>query len=218
MALKYALDGRGGGQAMPPFLQGRTTATKGPFQTKPMITPKSMVAPGEVRPNTGLNPVPTVPNITPSVGAKKPAQPKSDVQTLFEFLKGDLENERNQALANARSSAAARGVFYGTPLTTSEGDINTSFLRGLGQLQSGLINAEQDRELSRLGLASNLIGSPASFGELAGLGQGNSDVYSTIGSLFAGPQAQAQRPGPVITPPKNPLPPKYDPNALNFRR
>lgn len=217
--MAFALDGRGGGQALPPFLQGRTTATKGPFQTQPMITPRPMVAPREVKPNVGL---PQGPAITPkqpmaAQPTNQPANQKPGTQTLFEFLKRDLENERNQALAGARTSASARGVFYGTPLTTSEGDINTSFLRGLGQLQAGLINSEQDRELQRFGLASNLIGSPASFGELASLGQGNPDVYSTIGSLFAGPQAQAQRPGPVITP-KNPLPPKYDPNVPNFRR
>jgi len=131
-----------------------------------------------------------------------PGQPAAnasgnDTKTLFEFLKKDLENERNNALSNARSSAAGRGVYYGTPLTTSEGDINTSFLRGLGQLQSGLIQNEQQNELQRLGLASNLIGSPPSFSDLAQQGQGNPDVYQTIGSLFAGQQVPGQ---PAITP------------------
>lgn len=144
----------------------------------------------------GLNITPATPQ--PGIPAASANANANDTQTLFEFLKKDLENERNSALSNARSSAAGRGVYYGTPLTTSEGDINTSFLRGLGQLQSGIIQNEQQNQLQRLGLASNLIGSPASFGELAQQGQGNPDVYNAIGSLFAG-QTPAPA-GPQITP------------------
>ena len=227
----YGLNDQGGGQALPPYLQGRTRAPTGyPYQTQPMITPKSTVFPGEATGFKPMTPRPALPglNITPrapgpavppglpgitgtprpnlppglSVGPTAPgnstaATGKPDQQTLFEFLKKDLENERNSALSNARSDAANRGVFYGTPLTTSEGDINTSFLRGLGQLQSGLIQNEQSNELARLGLASNLIGSPPSFNDLSQLGQGNPEVYGTIGSLFAGQQPPQ---GPAITP------------------
>jgi len=222
---------QGGGQALPPYLQGRTRSPTGyPYQTQPMITPKSTVFPGEAtgfrpgpaynpgikpgqfpmpRPNIGpmippgiLTPGGSVPGLAGPTGITPPANAaanagKPDQQTLFEFLKKDLENERNSALSNARSDAANRGVFYGTPLTTSEGDINTSFLRGLGQLQSGLIQNEQSNELARLGLASNLIGSPPSFNDLSQLGQGNPEVYGTIGSLFAGQQPPQ---GPAITP------------------
>jgi hypothetical protein len=229
MATRYALDGRGGGEALPPFLQGRTRATAGSFQTQPMITPRPSVVPGEVDPRKQFHqqrkeqfgpgsgvlsgrPSVSKPAITPkqpfgsmfggnvpglNQGAATPGE-KPPTQTLFEFLKRDLENERTRALSGARSSAAARGVFYGTPLTTSEGDIETSFLRGLGQLQSGLIGQEQQNELARLGLATNLIGQPASFGELSQLGQGDADVYNTIGGLFAGQQPPADQPS--ITP------------------
>lgn len=208
----YGLNDQGGGQALPPFLQGRTaTPYRSPFQTKPMITPKASIVPGETRPQQYVKAPTPGPNITPAV-APQPGIPAAsakanmnDTQTLFEFLKKDLENERNKALGNAQADASARGVYYGTPLTTSEGDINTSFLRGLGQLQSGIIQNDQQNQLARLGMASNLIGSPASFGDLASLGQGNPDVYSTIGSLFAGQQPTAQT-GPTITPAATPRP------------
>lgn len=230
---------QGGGQALPPFLQGRTAANyRSPFQTRPMITPKASIVPGEVRPNiaptnpfgikpqTGAyNPVQGQyaggvkgPNITPNINLKpnlptgglpglnvqptvpggQPDAKANDTKTLFEFLKKDLENERNKALSGAQSDAASRGVYYGTPLTTSEGDINTSFLRGLGQLQAGMIQNQDQNELAKLGLATNLIGSPASYSELANTGAPNPDVYSTIGSLFAG--QQAPNAGPQITP------------------
>lgn len=234
---------QGGGQALPPFLQGRTaTPYRSPFQTRPMITPKASIVPGEVKPNIapanpfglkpnapsstpGLNITPAKPMVGPTVpgggtlpvpgitpppglqvdGGNAPAG-KPDTQTLFEFLKKDLENERNKALSGAQSDAAARGVYYGTPLTTSEGDINTSFLRGLGQLQSGMIQNEQQNELAKLGMASNLIGSPGSFSDLASMGQGNPDVYSTIGSLFAGQNPQQSIAGPAITPAQSTTP------------
>lgn len=231
---KFALDNRGGGQALPPFLQGRTPAApSSPFQTQPIITPKAMVSPGEVKPGVRPNQPPAMakpgqfsfpqrpmayPTAAPTPSAVGTPPPAAKPQfSLYDFLKQDLEAEQNKALAGANTDAESRGVFYGSPLTTSRGDIKTEFLRGLGQLDSGLIQNERQNELARLGMATNLIGSPPSFGDLASLGQGNPDIYSIIGSLFAGPQGQTQRPGPAITP-NNPLPANYNPNAPNYRR
>jgi hypothetical protein len=134
------------------------------------------------------------------------AQPPA--QTLFNFLKQDLESERNKALADTRSSAANRGVFYGTPLTTSEGDINTQYLRGLGQMQAGLISNDEQQNLQRLSLIPQLLGRPLNAAELGG---GNTnDIMQTIGSLFAPRQGPV---APVITPPvQKPL------TRANFRR
>lgn len=189
---KPALDNRGGGQALPPFLQGRT-------QAGPMITPRDSIVPGETRfptfnkPGIGSNvePKPFIGQRPPAPAQPVVAQPtaapiaaaKPTSQTLFDFLKQDLESERNKALAGTRASAASRGVFYGTPLTTSEGDIETSFLRGLGQLQAGILGNEQQLQLQKLGLIPQLLGRPLNAAEL-GSG-GGSDIFQTIGSLFA---------------------------------
>lgn len=247
--MAFALDARGGGQALPSYLQARTPTLAGAFATRPVITPKSTVVPGEA---VGAAPKPNVagllpqPPITPNI--QKPMQPlvagggsgalppmnilpqanipglnqnpttpgaagatgdKPSIQTLFEFMKQDLENERNRALGSTQASAAKRGVYYGSPLTTSEGDINTSYLRGLGQLQADMLQNEQQNELARLGLATNLIGQPASYGELAGTGAANPEVYSTIGSLFGGgatPTAPAITPNPMAKPPTGMVP------------
>lgn len=241
--MAYALDNRGGGQALPPFLQGRSPAAAGSqFQTAPMITPKSTIRPGEVKSPGGLfgnilsklrkpptrapgggawgpggpQPLPkanAAPKITPANAAAAPAanQPPSG-QTLYEFFKHDLENQRDAALANAKTDASARGVYYGTPLTTSQGDIQTEFQRGLGQLAAGQLQNKEQNDISRLGLATQLLG---------GAGQAQApgvspEVFQTIGSLLtprAGPAA-----APALTPPKNPLPAQYNPNAPGFRR
>ena len=207
-------DNRGGGQMLPPFLQGRTPS-KGPYNTQPMITPRASVAPGEVKPQG--NPwdvyrkgaVPPSPMITPAKPPMAPVAPvapvppvKSPTQSLFEFMKQDLEGERNKALADTRSSAANRGVFYGSPLTTSEGDINTQYLRGLGQLQAGLISNDEQQNLQRLSLIPQLLGRPLNASEMGGSGNVN-DVMQTIGSLFAprqGPTAPAITPAPTQKP------------------
>lgn len=223
--MAYALDNRGGGQALPPFLQGRvSTLGGGQFGSRPMITPKSTVAPGETKPKTSMFgniasrlklpprapgggpwgpggpqrvPTPTAPKITPAASAAvapAPTGQPAPAQTLYEFFKNDLERQRDAAIANARTDASSRGVFYGTPLTTSQGDIQTEFGRGLGQLQAGILQNEQGNELQRLQLASSLLGQTPQ----ASSGGISPDVFQTIGSLFA------PRPGPTGAPPITP--------------
>ena len=218
----YALDDRGGGQDLPPYLQGRKPTPGGRFQTAPMITPKSGMNPVAAQPKKkpfrpgvgmfgmGLKPFgklgqfkpkamqpnkPPLGNMPPVPGAGTPPTPPSSAQTLYEFFKGDLERQKNSALAGARTDASARGVFYGTPLTTSQGDIETEYQRGLGQLQAGILQDEQQNELQRLALATQLFGN----------GQGTKpagmdpEVWKQIGALFAprgGPTAPAMTPGP----------------------
>lgn len=216
---QFATDGRGGGNALPPYLQGRTSAL-----TRPMVPPTSSVVPGENRrmfgsvfrrlgqfgqqaqPQGGIfrpsvitprqPPVAGAPPVAGTPGAGQPPQPAGQpaaAQTLYEFFKGDLERERDRALANARTDAAARGVFYGTPLTTSQGDIQTEFGRGLGQLQAGILQNEQGNELQRLALASSLLGSLPQ----ARSGGIDPEVFRLIGSLFAprqGPTSPAMAP------------------------
>jgi len=130
------------------------------------------------------------------VGQPAPAE-KPVPQTLYDFFKQDLEDQRRNAMADTTSNAASRGVYYGTPLTTSQGDIQTQYLRGLGQLQSGVLQNEQQNELSRLGLAGNLLNTaPQAPG-----GGIDPAVYQMLGTLFGGNSAvSGDRSGPMISP------------------
>lgn len=204
----------GGGAALPPYLQMRRPvaqpgtfgppANYSPQQTQPVVTPKSTAVPGEVsapKPQTQ----PGTPPAAPSQTAQAPqgsTPPQAGGQTLgdvYNFFKSDLENERNQALAGSRADASARGVFYGTPLTGSEADINTQYLRGLGQLQSGMYGNEQQNQLARLGLAESL-GWQNAFNQPPTPGPMD---FSGLGALFAqGNPTQQQT--PAITPRKGP--------------
>jgi hypothetical protein len=166
-------------------------------QTQPVITPKSTAVPGEVKPMT--------PPAAPSQTAQAPqgaTPPQAGGQTLgdvYNFFKSDLENQRNQALASTRADASARGVFYGTPLTGSEADVNTQYLRGLGQLQAGMYGNEQQNQLARLGLAESL-------GWQGSMNQpptGSPMDFSGLGALFAGPGGT--KPTPAITPRTGPV-------------
>jgi len=212
----YATDGRGGGNAIPPYIQARQpfVNTISGAATKPVITPKSAVVPGEAKKPLSLyqrlaqKPKPKLPTLPITVQPNTPASaPQTPVpQTLYDFFKQDLENQRKSAMSGAVSDASARGVYYGTPLTTSQGDIQTEYLRGLGQLQSGVLQNEQQNELSRLGIAGNLLNSTPQ------VGGGGIDpaVFQMLGTLFGGNQAVAgQRTGPIT--PKNTNPPELNP-------
>lgn len=219
-----------GGQQNPTYLEvRRPTAPAAPMtpnapmpaypgqQTQPMITPpgggqrppaQPQLTPGPmaVRPPS-MAAVPNGYPVTPK--AKTPPQAGGrGLGDVYRFFASDLENQKNQALADTRSSAASRGVFYGTPLTGSEADINTQYLRGLGQLQAGMYGNEQNNELARLSLAAQL-----SQGGTAPTAPGNID-WSALGMAF-GPQGTGThgtpapvagpRAGPAITPnPRNP--------------
>ena|SRR5437867_11243948 len=232
----YALDGRGGGNALPPYLQGRSPLPA----TQPMITPKATVMPGEVarpfgtfpnrsnlanmagqinrRARSAITPQDafrrmqgklTPPNWTPITpkqrGLEGNAGPTANTpQTLYDFFKRDLEDQRRSALADTTSNAASRGVYYGTPLTTSQGDIQTQYLRGLGSLQAGVLQNEQQNELSRLGIAGNLLNSA----QQAPGGQIDPAVYQMLGTLFGNSAVGGQRSGPMITPKMGNNPPE----------
>ena len=204
--VSYATDGRGGGNAMPSYLQGRNPQ-------KPMITPKPSVAPGEVRPFTpprpqagGIQSVLSAfrgkPGVSPMQKVKQAITPKTPMpgaapqapvpQTLYDFFKKDLEAQRKSAMASSISDASNRGVYYGTPLTTSQGDIQTEYLRGLGQLQANVLQNEQQNQIQRLGLAGNLLNSSPQ----PNAGGIDPALFSILGQLFGGGQA-AQSP---ITP------------------
>ena len=211
--MAYSTDGRGGGNAMPPYIQARKPATRS------VITPKSTVMPGETRGNqqyqagmrqyqgaitpkkpginaqtgVGMRPATATPGAAAPTVADAPAP-----QTLYDFFKRDLEDKRKSAMAGTEADAASRGVYYGTPLTTSQGDIQTEYLRGLGQLQAGILQNEQQNELSRLGIASGLLSS-APQAQSGGI---DPAVFQMLGSLFGGSSAvSGQRSGPSLTPP-----------------
>jgi len=152
----------------------------------PPAGPPAPAPPGAQQPQTPSGPA--GPQTPPQAGG-------TDLGGVYQFFKSDLENQKNQALADTRADASARGVFYGTPLTGSEADINTQYLRGLGQLQSGMYGNEQQNQLARLGLASNLLWQS---GLNAPSGGGiDPSMYSMLGQLFGQNAGLAgQRPGP----------------------
>lgn len=166
-----------------------------PLATQPQ--PPTMIQP-KVQPPQGLQV-----NPTGGTGTPAPDGGGSTSQKLYDYLKQDLEDNRRTGMSNAVSDANSRGVYYGSPLTTSQGDIETQYLRGLGSLQAGVLQNEQGNELSRLQIASQLLSD-------AGQAQGGAIdpmVYQMMGQLFGqSPTASGQRNGPSA-----PAPYQYKP-------
>lgn len=238
-----------GGNAQPPYLQGKA---------KPMITPKASAVPGEVKPQIApmagqavpptpaMNPAKTAapyqaapkqgyqpgtpgyaslnifqraglapqapaqakPAITPknaaaatpAASANNPLSPAG--QASFDYLKGELEDERRLAEADTTASAASRGVYYGTPLTTSLGDIKTQYLKGLGKLSADVQQNEQQNQLERLRIAAAMSGQPYS-PQAGGMDQ---NVLQMLGSLLAGSRSGPTAKLPPAGPMKLPVP------------
>lgn len=183
-----------GGQQNPAYLQMRKPVVPGSAKTNPVITPMAAMGGDTVNKR---NPGP--PSITPV--ANKPQAGGNSLGDVYNFFKSDLQNQTKQAKSSAIADASARGVYYGTPLTGSEADIDTQYLRGLGQLQTGMYGNEQQNQLERLGMATNLINQS---GANAPPMPGGMD-FSGLGALFGSPSAPKQpsaqpRQGPVITP------------------
>lgn len=188
----------GGGNAAQPYLQKRNLIQSigqatGGTQTQPVVTPKSIVSPGEVA-NKAAPPAGQG-QMQPGQSTSPPQLGGSDLAGVYNFLKSDLENQRKQAIAGSIADASARGVYYGTPLTGSEADIQTQYLRGLGQLGAGMYgNLQQDR-LARLALATQMVGPMANAPSPGGL---DPSIFQTLGQLYGGsPVASGARTGPT---------------------
>ena len=197
-----------GGNQQPGYLQMRAPTGPAGGATQPVVTPKPGVMGDSVNPKpvstTTMNmqpgSIPGQPPITPA-GTNPPQQGGTTLGDVYSFFKSDLQNEAKQKTSNSIADASARGVYYGTPLTGSEADINTQYLRGLGQLQSGMYGNEQSNQLARLGMASGLLNSASVNAPPA---PGPLDL-SGLGALFASnnpanPNVNGPRNGPVITP------------------
>lgn len=211
------------GNNMPPYVQGRTanpystggatrpmTPARGRGRARPRgsneqgdrlsqggrgyITPKKPGTNAQTGQGMAKSSTPgQVNNQSATPGAStKPAQ-----QTLYDFFKQDLEDQRRSAMADTTSNAAARGVYYGSPLTTSQGDIQTQYLRGLGTLQANMLQNQEGNQLERLRIGAGLLGNtPQASG-----GGIDPNVFQTLGGLFGqSPAAAGQRSGPTITP------------------
>lgn len=68
-----------------------------------------------------------------------------------EYGTRELEDKRNLSEQQAKIDAMNRGVYYGTPLTNSLGDIGERYNRGLGDMETKLVadnaaNMERDRQ------------------------------------------------------------------------
>lgn len=213
-----------GGQQNPAYLQMRTQQTPntpmGNPGTRPVVTPQASVQGDTVKgpqisaPGTApLAPKPAAgqPPITPmspgASGATPVTPPQAGGQSLgdvYNFFKSDLQNQAKQAKSGAVADASARGVYYGTPLTGSEADIDTQYQRGLGQLDAGMYGNVQQDQLARLGMATNL----SAMGSMNAPQTPGAMDWSGLGALFGANNSTAPsapgtptRTGPVITPP-----------------
>lgn len=225
--MAFAMDNRGGGQALPPYLQARAQSMGGMFKTRPLIKPKASVVPGEVEDDTpptavqGTNPavvpaqqgsigdkfkniltkkggMPAAPNPTPIPNDPGANPAQSPYQKQYDFYKKDLQDQATLLKSQATSGAAARGVYYGTPLTTSLGDIDTEYLKGLGTLDAQLADSQQRNELTRYQMAIQLLNGAGT----AGSGAIDPRIYEALGTLLPGgnPSAVAgNRNGPIKT-------------------
>jgi hypothetical protein len=121
----------------------------------------------------------------------------SSLGDVYNYFASDLANQTKQALANTTADASARGVYYGTPLTGSEADINTQYLRGLGQLGAGMYGNAMQQQLAQQGMQSGLLWQ-------GGMQQPPTPPptdWSALGQLFGTqPATGGPRPGPAITP------------------
>lgn len=181
-----------GGMQSPPYLQMKTPPMPG-MAPQPAITPKPSAMGDTVAPPQTLGPQGyTGPKITPA-----PQAGGTNFKGVYDFLSSDLANQAKQAKSNAIADHAARGLYYSSPLSGSEADIDTQYLRGLGQLQAGMYGNLQQNELARLGIAANLIG-PTSQNMPT---MPEPMDFSDLGALFANPSSARTGPvGPAITP------------------
>jgi hypothetical protein len=177
---------------------------------------------GGIRPMSNV----TAPTPTPPSTVEQEQDPLS---RLFEHFKGELGRERDQGLDAARTNAASRGVFYGTPGTQMEDEVRERYGRGLGDLSANLLQRGEENQLARLGLGANLfsqmqqnelgrlglMGSlipqdidggdgidPQLFAALAGLFGGGSSGYDVTDQVKPVPNVKSLT--PQITPAKLP--------------
>lgn len=203
-----------GGQQNPTYLQTRKPVAPTGMATSPVITPKPSMMGDTVNPKptqqAGMPPI-TPMGTNPTASGTPGQAGGNSLGDVYNFFKSDLQNQTKQAKSNAVADASARGVYYGTPLTGSEADIDTQYLRGLGQLQSGMYGNEQSNQLARLGMATNLSAqnamnapAPSQPMDWSGLGalfgsSNNPSSQSNVASNSANPQ------GPNITPRQGPV-------------
>lgn len=192
-----------GGQQNPAYLQMRKPMAPTGAATTPVITPKAGIGGDTVNP-----PQRPMASGSPAITPAAPKPPQAGGQSLgdvYNFFKSDLQNQAKQAKSGAIADASARGVYYGTPLTGSEADIDTQYQRGLGQLDAGMYGNAQQGELVRLGMATNLsamgsINAPQAPGPMDWSGLGA--LFGANNSTAPGVPGTPERKGPVITPPK----------------
>ncbi len=130
---------------------------------------------------------------------------QEEAKKTYEYLSQNLEDQAKQAEQGAIANAASRGVYYGSPLTTSLGDIGTQLMRGKGDLAAQIAREQALTEGTDRQAA---IGNAFRFGEnqtaadqfaaqlglqATGMGFGGApDINSTIGAIAGQPFPQAQ--------------------------
>jgi hypothetical protein len=92
-------------------------------------------------PNAGGNPLGGLAEIIAGLINNPNPYEMDDIQRMREFMAGERDRTRKLRTADLTTNAANRGVFYGTPLTTSLGNLETELSRS---------EAQYDTELTRM--------------------------------------------------------------------
>jgi hypothetical protein len=183
--------------AQPPVTPATPPVTPPPV-TQPPATPPSVLPPTQppvtppltppTAPPPGTPPV-TPPPVVPPTGDPATAQsPFGDLGKLveeayrqpsrydaeeakktYEFLKGDLERQRDLGLSDVDADAASRGVFFGSPAVSGRTNVRERFNRGLGELAT---NVSREQATTAAGDRSSAFGDAFSFLRDAREGEG----------------------------------------------
>jgi hypothetical protein len=129
------------GNTLPNINMGMAEApllTPGPGAPAAQGAPPPQAAGGSAPQTTGSNALSNLGDVLSQHLADPSRFDLPEVQKAYDFFKTDLTNQAKLADAQATGDASARGVYYGSPLTTSLGDISTQLQRGLGALSTNI--------------------------------------------------------------------------------
>lgn len=152
-----------GSQPQPPNMNPTSTAPR----SGPAIQPPAP---------QGQQPGPQMPAVPPQAGAiglenlrgvierqlGTPSRYDSElVQSIRQQGTQRLQDEANLLRDRAKADASARGVYHGTPLTSSLGDIDERYLRGLSDFETNLTREAANVRSQDM---NNAIGAAMGFG------------------------------------------------------
>lgn len=111
------------------------------------------------------------------------------ITRLQDQMSGNLNDERRMAEDRAKADASARGVYYGSPLTTSLGDIGERYLKAQSSGQTDLLKQIAD---------ANATDKQSSIDNVFRFGQGEQDSVNSQNDLLTRIADLGLRGGPTI--------------------